>query len=191
MSKRPRRNRSPAVTAKVARAAVKGEKTREGREDPGRVGATVRCPSQPNHPGEDPAPRRGGRRVRGREGCDPTGGREDAACHDRRADPGQCLLRARARQSRSVAERQAMIDRIPCRWPGRPRTLGSAAPASMTTRRWSRRLIWPSCGAWTNSIWRSCRRVKPARPLVAAVHDAGRGLVPRGAGGSLGLRLLP
>jgi hypothetical protein len=26
---------------------------------------------------------------------------------------------------------------------------------------------------------------------VAAVHDAGRGLVPRGAGGSLGLRRLP
>src|SRR5215218_9120196 len=61
---------------------------------------------------EGPAPRWSGRRVRGREGRsgEPAGGREDAACQDWRADPGQRFFRARARQSRSVAERKAMID---------------------------------------------------------------------------------
>ena len=42
---------------------------------------------------------------------EPAGRREDAACQDRRADAGQRFFRRRARQSRAVAERKAMIDR--------------------------------------------------------------------------------
>ncbi|RIA78972.1 hypothetical protein C1645_841921, partial [Glomus cerebriforme] len=83
-----------------------------GREDPGRTGPALRCPSQPDHGLEDPASRWGCRGVRIRA---PVGGgtghrREDAARQDRRVDADQRFFVRRARQSRS-AERKAMIDR--------------------------------------------------------------------------------
>jgi transposase-like protein len=52
MSKRPRRNHSPAFKAKVALAAVKGEKTLT------ELAQQFRCASQPDHPMEGPTPRR-------------------------------------------------------------------------------------------------------------------------------------
>ena len=57
MSKRPRRNHSPAFKAKVALAALQGEKNL------GRVGPGVRRPSQPNQRLEKPAFGTGGQRV--------------------------------------------------------------------------------------------------------------------------------
>ena len=42
---------------------------------------------------------------------------------------------------------------MPCRWPGRPRSSGSAGAVSIINRSLSQRLIWPSCGGWMNCIW--------------------------------------
>jgi transposase-like protein len=63
MTRRVRRNHSPAFKAKVALAAIKGEKTLAdlaqqfdvGREDAGRSGAAVRRASQPDHALAQPA----------------------------------------------------------------------------------------------------------------------------------------
>jgi transposase len=57
MSKRARRNHAPAFKAKVALAAIKGEKTL--------ADLAIRYPFQPDHPMEGAAPRRGGRGIRG------------------------------------------------------------------------------------------------------------------------------
>jgi len=106
MSKRPRRNRSPAFKAKVALAAVKGEKT-----------LAELAQQYDVHPKSDQpvagavAGERGGR-VRGRAGCGRAGGRRHgAARQDWRADPGERFSAQCAREGRSVAERKAMIDR--------------------------------------------------------------------------------
>ena len=48
MTRRKRRNHSPEFKAKVAIAAP------EGRQDAGRIGAAVRCASEPDHRLEDP-----------------------------------------------------------------------------------------------------------------------------------------
>ena len=58
MSRRPRRNHTPAFKAKVALAAIKGEM------NAGRTGAAVRCPPQPDHDVEGAASGRGGRCIR-------------------------------------------------------------------------------------------------------------------------------
>ena len=58
MTKRVRRNHSPAFKAKVALAALKGEKT------PGRIGATIRRSRQPDHAMEGAASARGCRSIR-------------------------------------------------------------------------------------------------------------------------------
>jgi putative transposase len=91
MSKRPRRNHSPAFKAKVALAAVKGEKTLAELAQLLEGAADVF--------GAGPA----NERTRGRYNC--------AARQDWRADAGERFFGRCARESRSVAERKAMIDR--------------------------------------------------------------------------------
>ena len=106
MTRRPRRNHSPAFKAKVAVAAIKGEKTLiELAQDfdvhPNQIkqwrdqlleGATGVF-------GDGPKAEAG------------TGDRrEDPACEDRRADAGERFFVRRARQGGSVAERKTMID---------------------------------------------------------------------------------
>jgi transposase-like protein len=85
MSKRPRRNHSPAFKAKVALAAVKGDKTL--------AELAQQFDVHPNQITQWKAQLLSGaaRRIRDRDGRigKPAGGREDAACQDRRADPGQ------------------------------------------------------------------------------------------------------
>ena len=88
MTKRPRRNHSPAFKAKVALAAIKGEKiaaSRRGcrglwRRDETRFKTT-------------------------RDRC------EDAARQDRGVDAGTRFFVRSARESRTIAERKATIDR--------------------------------------------------------------------------------
>ena len=106
MSRRPRRNHTPAFKAKVALAAVKGEKTlaelaQQFDVHPNQIttwkaqlleGAAGVFGSEPSRVG-----------CAGRR-------REDAACQDRRADAHQRFFVRRAQQSRP-AERKAMIDR--------------------------------------------------------------------------------
>jgi putative transposase len=104
MSKRPRRNHSPAFKAKVALAAVKGEKM-----------LAELAQQYDVHPNlidqwrarllEGAADVFGA--GRGRVG----GRRNGAVCQDRRADAGQRFFGRCAREGRSVAERKAMIDR--------------------------------------------------------------------------------
>ena len=104
MSKRPRRNHSPAFKAKVALAAVRGEKT---------LAELAQLLSEPDHDVEVSAPGRGCRGVRLRIEIGPGGAagrREDAAREDRRADAHERFFVRRARQGR-FAERKAMIDR--------------------------------------------------------------------------------
>src|SRR4051794_29828340 len=106
MSRRPRRNHTPAFKAKVALAAVKGEKTLA------ELAQQFDLHPQPDHGLEGSAPGGGCRGVRfgaevgtghARRRC------EDVACQDRRADAHQRFFIRRAQQSRP-AERKAMID---------------------------------------------------------------------------------
>ena len=60
MTKRARRNHTPAFKAKVALAAV------EGRQDAGRTGAALRCASEPDHGLEGATARGGGGSFRRR-----------------------------------------------------------------------------------------------------------------------------
>ena len=107
MSKRPRRNHSPAFKAKMALAAVRGEKTLAELAQQFDV-----------HPNQITTWKAqllegGCRGVRFRDtaGCGPGGGgRQDAPRQDRRADAQQRFFVRRAQQSRP-AERKAMIDR--------------------------------------------------------------------------------
>src|SRR5215210_6597044 len=90
-----------------------GSGCREGRQDAGRTGAAVRCPSQPDYGLEGSAPGGGCRGVRfGAEiGTGPARRRcQDVARQDRRADAHQRFFVRCAQQSRP-AERKAMIDR--------------------------------------------------------------------------------
>lgn len=104
MSKRPRRNHNPAFKAKVALAAVKGEKTL--------AELAQQYDVHPNLSNQWRARLLEGDAdvcgaSRGRAG----GRRDGAARQDRRADAGERFFVRCAREGRSVAERKAMIDR--------------------------------------------------------------------------------
>ena len=107
MSRRPRRNHTPAFKAKVALGRHQGRRRR--------------WPSWRSSSTSIPIRSRRGRRssragqrmfsVRRRQRSGAAGGRREvAACQDRRADAGERFFGRSARQSRS-AERKAMIDR--------------------------------------------------------------------------------
>ena len=107
MSRRPRRNHSPAFKAKVALAAIKGERTIAQLADQFDV--------HPNQITTWKAQLEGGRGGRVRAGqrlgaSDAGGRREGSARQDRRADVGERFFRGRAQQG-GIAERKAMIDR--------------------------------------------------------------------------------
>ena len=107
MSRRPRRNHTPAFKAKVALAAIKGDRTA------GAAGGAVRRPPQSDHVVEGAARGRRSRcvRFRRRQRRRAAGRRREvAARQDRRADAGERFFGGSARQSR-FAERKAMIDR--------------------------------------------------------------------------------
>ena len=91
MSRRPRRNHSPAFKAKVALAAIKGERTLAQLAEQFDV-----------HPGlEGAARRQRGERLRGRRRRVPSSavrGYQGAACEDRRTDAGERFLRNGARR---------------------------------------------------------------------------------------------
>ena len=108
MSRRPRRNHSPAFKAKVALAAVKGEKTLAELAQLYDVHAnqittwgTQLLEGSAGVFGSDSATEAG----------QPGDRREDVARQDRRADPHERFFGGGARQGGSVAERKAMIDR--------------------------------------------------------------------------------
>ena len=107
MTRRPRRNHSPAFKAKVALAAIKGEKTLAELAEQFDV-----------HPNQITQWRsqllEGAAGVFGAVAAGGGGsgsGREDAAREDRRADARERFFIRRARQGRSAAERKTMIDR--------------------------------------------------------------------------------
>ena len=107
MSRRTRRNHSPAFKAKVALAAIKGEKT-----------LAELAQLHDVHPTQITAWKAQlvegcGRPVRrgfGRQILRAGGGPEDAAREDRRTDAGERFFIGCARQGRA-SERKAMIDR--------------------------------------------------------------------------------
>ena len=106
MSKRPRRNHSPAFKAKVALAAVKGEKTL--------AELAQQYDVHPNLINQWRARLlEGAADVFGAEpaAAEPDGRRDGAARQDRRADAGERFFGRCAREGRSVTERKAMIDR--------------------------------------------------------------------------------
>ena len=108
MTKRPRRNHSPAFKAKVALAAIKGEKTLAELAEQFDV-----------HPNQITTWRsqllEGAAGVFGGEAKPDArparDRRENAARQDRGADAGTRFFVRRARESRTIAERKAMIDR--------------------------------------------------------------------------------
>src|SRR4051794_34448924 len=107
MTRRSRRNHSPAFKAKVALAAIKGEKTlAELAQQFGR-------PPEPDHGLEGSAPGRGcqGVRVGSQDRAERAAGRrQNPPRQDRGADAHERFSRRCAQQS-GTAERQAMIDR--------------------------------------------------------------------------------
>src|SRR5262249_53967506 len=98
MKKRPRRNHAPAFKAKVALAAIKGDRTLAELAEQFDV--------HPNQITQWKTQLESGAAVIGRA-C---GGREDAARQDRRADAGERFFRRRAQQG-GITERKTMIDR--------------------------------------------------------------------------------
>src|ERR1700680_5195229 len=105
MNRRPRRNHSPAFKAKVALAAVKGDRTIAQLAEHFDV--------HPNQVTAWKAQLEGGasgvRRGEPRDGC-ARGRCEVAARQDRGADTGERFFRRSAHQG-GIAERKAMIDR--------------------------------------------------------------------------------
>ena len=86
----------------------------QGREDAGRTGRTIRCPSEPDHDLEIAASRRGCRGLWRRDETRFKSARdrcENAARQDRGVDAGTRFFVRSARESRTFAERKAMIDR--------------------------------------------------------------------------------
>ena len=106
MTRRPRRNTAPAFKAKVALAAIKGEKTLA------ELAQQLMCTRTRSRTGRRSCWRvRRGIWVRvSRTRGSASGGCEDAARQDRRAGAGERFFVRRARQGRP-AERKAMIDR--------------------------------------------------------------------------------
>ena len=107
MSRRPRRNHTPAFKAKVALAAIKGENTlaelaQQFDVHPNQI-TSWKAQLEEGAAGVFGSGRRQRRRAAGRR-C------EVAPCQDRRADAGERFFGRRARQS-GFAERKAMIDR--------------------------------------------------------------------------------
>ena len=99
MTKRPRRNHSPAFKAKVALAAIKGEKTlaelaQQFDVHPNQItqwrGQLLEGAAAVFGDGAKAERGSGGRR-------------EDAACEDRGADAGERFFGRRARQGRTAA----------------------------------------------------------------------------------------
>ena len=107
MSRRPRRNHTPGFKAKVALAAIKGDRTLAQLAEQFDVhpNQITSWKAQLEEGAADVFGSGGGNGVRaaGRR-------REVAACQDRRADAGERFFGRSARQSRFV-ERKAMIDR--------------------------------------------------------------------------------
>ena len=107
MTRRPRRNHTPAFKAKVALAAVQGDKTL--------AELAQQFDIHPNQITQwkaqllDGAAGVFGSEARG-EQCRAGGGPDGAACQDRRADAGERFFGRSARQG-GFAERKAMIDR--------------------------------------------------------------------------------
>ena len=107
MKRRPRRNHTPAFKAKVALAAIKGDRTLAQLAEQFDV--------HPNQITSWKAQLEGGAADvfgpgGGKRAAQPARRREVAACEDRRADAGERFFGRRARQGR-FAERKAMIDR--------------------------------------------------------------------------------
>ena len=107
MSRRPRRNHTPAFKAKVALAAIKGDRTLAELAEQFDV--------HPNQITSWKAQLEGGAAdvfgPGGGNGATHAGGRREvAARQDRRADAGERFFRGRAQQG-GIAERKAMIDR--------------------------------------------------------------------------------
>ena len=107
MSRRPRRNHTPAFKAKVALAAVKGDRTLAQLAEQFDVhpNQVTSWKAQLESGAADGV--RSRRRQRRRAACHR---REVAARQDRRADVGKRFFRGRAQQG-GIAERKAMIDR--------------------------------------------------------------------------------
>src|SRR6202022_4417975 len=99
-------------TTPEPRPGLQGEY--QGREDAGRTGRTIRCTSKPDHDLEIAASRRGCRGLWRRDETRFKSARdrcENAARQDRGVDAGTRFFVRSARESRTFAERKAMIDR--------------------------------------------------------------------------------
>src|SRR5947207_14450285 len=107
MNKRARRNHTPAFKAKVALAAIKGDRTVAELAEQFDVHPSQITSWKAQLEGGGCRCFRSRRRQRSRAA---DRRREVAACQDRRADAGERFFGRSARQSRS-AERKAMIDR--------------------------------------------------------------------------------
>ena len=167
MQRRPRRNHTPAFKAKVAVAAIKGDRTlaqlaKQFDVHPNQITSwkarSCRCVWS---------------RRRSRRGS-AGGRREIAARRDRRADAGERFFKGRAQQG-GIAERKAMIDRahdLPIS--KQALVCASAAVASTTRRGRCRRPTLRSCGVSTGCTGVSLRRLADvARPA------GGRGVQDR------------